>query len=282
MRSMRQCAGLYAMQLLLPTFARAAEVAHRIQADLLAGKIQNPYGKDDESRFSAALTPADLLVEDIIGAEVYRLFSDVSFMGEEHALDRVSNLFPRDADYVLTLDPINGTLYYMHGVPQWDMIVSLRYRDEYVAGMIYLPHKGLAYAAERDDGAYCLLLNQEIRNPLPFRLHDWGSTVQVNTGNRKTLEGLRKARYHVVNSRTDYRDGDRDWKYATHGILTGSLCGILKENTNMIDSGVIAFIAEEAGATVTPTRFDPMTGRGGTTIIGATPEIHDAIVQAIA
>lgn len=283
MKTIGELGVMAALETFVPAVIRAGQIALRIQDDLTKGRIANPYGKDDESRFTAALTPGDLVVENYLGAEVLGQFADVSFFGEEHELDQVSRLFPANGKYVVTLDPINGTLYYMQGVPQWDIIMTVVQDARIVGALVCLPYWQQIYVAERGQGAriYEYISDREFDH-CPFHLRPQERMIQINSSDPRIRGRLEEAGYHVVSSRTDYRDGDVDWRYATHGILTGRLCGIYKQLPNLIDSGAVAMIAKEAGGKVSEANFHRTTYRGDSMVVGANKQIHDDIMQATA
>ncbi len=80
-----------------------------------------------------------------------------------HAIltEEAGRIGPKNSDYLWIIDPIDGTLNFMHGVPQYAVSIALLYRDEVVLGVVYDVAKNELFHAEKGQGAF--LDNRRIR-----------------------------------------------------------------------------------------------------------------------
>lgn len=85
--------------------------------------------KDDDSPVTAADRTAETLLRDRIRAR----FPDHGIIGEEFGTER------EDAEFVWILDPIDGTISYVAGVPLFGTLIGLLHGGEPVLGVIHQP-----------------------------------------------------------------------------------------------------------------------------------------------
>ena len=79
------------------------------------------------------MSEADRECEDLIVAELARLFPEDGFLGEERGLRNP------DAAAIWVIDPIDGTHNFLTGIPFWCVSVGLVVAGELVLGIIYDP-----------------------------------------------------------------------------------------------------------------------------------------------
>lgn len=205
--------------------------------------------------FASALTDADIAVQTAFALRLKTTFADVSFYGEEAEHDRVSKYIPSGRPYTVTLDPINGTLYYKHGLPIFETIVTLCEGDRIIGALIYLPAKNILFRAINHGGK---------RQLDEYRLNSQGDILdqvtrelcQQKKRQRVVLLGEEFADRESAIKAADLRpvfpwrdfNGQKDWTHASSGILLDDCVGILNRSTQLIDGGAVAFAAECAGA----------------------------------
>ena len=102
------------------------------------------------------VTNADLKVEKIIIEELKKARPDFSFISEENGIKKNKN-----TNNTWIIDPIDGTVNFLHGVPHFAISIALRSNNEIVSGLIYDPIKDEMFFAEKNNGAF--LNNQKIR-----------------------------------------------------------------------------------------------------------------------
>ena len=102
------------------------------------------------------VTNADLKIEKIIIEELKKARPDFSFITEENGIKKNKN-----TKNTWIIDPIDGTVNFLHGVPHFAISIALRSNNEIVSGLIYDPIKDEMFFAEKNNGAF--LNNQKIR-----------------------------------------------------------------------------------------------------------------------
>ena len=79
------------------------------------------------------VTAADRAAENAMRALIRKNFPDHGIVGEEYGSERT------DAEYVWTLDPIDGTKSFIAGMPAWGTLIGLMRFGEPVFGMMHQP-----------------------------------------------------------------------------------------------------------------------------------------------
>ena len=102
------------------------------------------------------VTNSDLKVEKIIIEELKKARPNFSFISEENGIEN-----NKDKNNTWIIDPIDGTINFLHGIPHFAISIALRSKNEIVSGLIYDPIKDEMFFAEKDNGAF--FNNQRIR-----------------------------------------------------------------------------------------------------------------------
>ena len=95
------------------------------------------------------VTNSDLKVEKIIIEELRKARPNFSFLSEEKGKE-----INKDKKNMWIIDPIDGTLNYLHGVPHFAISIALKSNDEIISGLIYDPIKDEMFFAEKNNGAF--------------------------------------------------------------------------------------------------------------------------------
>ena len=102
------------------------------------------------------VTNSDLRVEKIIIEELKKAKPNYSVISEENGIEN-----NKDKNNTWIIDPIDGTINFLHGIPHFAISVALRSNNEIVSGLIFDPIKNEMFFAEKDNGAF--FNNQRIR-----------------------------------------------------------------------------------------------------------------------
>ncbi|MEE9258276.1 MAG: inositol monophosphatase family protein [Nitrospinaceae bacterium] len=105
--------------------------------------------KVDRKSDRSPVTIADRKAEEILRKKISRDFPDHGIIGEEFGEDNA------DAEWVWTIDPIDGTLSFIRGLPLFASLIALLRRGEPVLGIIALPALGETAWAVKGKGAHC-------------------------------------------------------------------------------------------------------------------------------
>ena len=95
------------------------------------------------------VTNADIKVEKIIIDELKKARPGYSFITEENG--RIKN---KDQNNNWVIDPIDGTVNFLHGIPHFAISIALQSNNEIVSGVIYDPIKDEIFFAEKNNGAF--------------------------------------------------------------------------------------------------------------------------------
>jgi myo-inositol-1(or 4)-monophosphatase len=121
------------------------ELAHRAGAELRARAERE---RSVEAKGHAdVVTDADKASEAIIIGAIRERFPDHGILAEE------SGAAVGAGEYQWLIDPLDGTLNYLHGLPIYCVSLALLRHGEPYVGVIYDPSRGELFAAERGGGA---------------------------------------------------------------------------------------------------------------------------------
>ena len=95
------------------------------------------------------VTNSDLTVEKIIIEELKKARPHYSFISEENGVEN-----NKDINNTWVIDPIDGTVNFLHGIPHFAISIALKSNNEIVSGLIYDPIKDEMFFAEKDNGAF--------------------------------------------------------------------------------------------------------------------------------
>lgn len=271
---------------LLPMLKLAARYAQQIQS-----QIRAQPSKDYDNIFAAALSDADLSVQTMMEVALLGTFPQLRFFGEEHEKTYNTKYFRgitlgEQNDYLITLDPIDGTRFYLDGHDNYCVILTILNRDEYEGAIALAPSQDVYYYAFRGEGAYRGTFADGLEDCLPFHLSTVSNTIYLSRDVVPDIYAALSDRYRAMCLLTDY---SAEHQIPNHtDILSGKVCGSILGSGKFIDSAAIAFLAQEAGGIVTtwdgsalpPLHTSNEYQRPGM-LIAASADIHKDLVQAV-
>ncbi|HUG71673.1 MAG TPA: inositol monophosphatase family protein [Pirellulaceae bacterium] len=101
------------------------------------------------------VSEADLASQVAIHEVIHAAFPDHDFLGEEGNGCATEE---RKSEFRWIVDPLDGTVNYVHGLPAYSVSVALEHRGEVQAGVVYDPIADECFSAVRGEGAF---LNRE-------------------------------------------------------------------------------------------------------------------------
>lgn len=101
--------------------------------------------KDDQTPVSEV----DLQCEEMLREQIRRRYPDHGIIGEEFGSEQ------GDAEFVWTIDPIDGTQNLIHGIPTFGTIIGLLYRGKPSLGWIDHPVLGSSLRGGVGVGSFC-------------------------------------------------------------------------------------------------------------------------------
>lgn len=125
-----------------------------ISAARAAGEVALGFSATSARRWdkpdgAGPVTEADLAVNDLLHETLRSARPDYGWLSEEteDSDDRLSR------DRVFIIDPIDGTRSFAEGSSTWAHAIAIAERGVVTAGVVYLPKRGLMYAAAAGQGA---------------------------------------------------------------------------------------------------------------------------------
>ena len=95
------------------------------------------------------VTNSDLRVEKIIIEELKKAKPNYSIISEENGIEK-----NKDKDNTWIIDPIDGTINFLHGIPHFAISIALKSKNEIISGLIFDPIKNEMFYAEKENGAF--------------------------------------------------------------------------------------------------------------------------------
>tara|TARA_B110001452_G_scaffold215506_1_gene186686 strand:- start:28 stop:768 length:741 start_codon:yes stop_codon:yes gene_type:complete len=95
------------------------------------------------------VTNSDLKAEKIIIEELKKAKPKYSIISEESGIED-----NKDKTNTWIIDPIDGTINFLHGIPHFAISIALKSNNEIVSGLIFDPIKNEMFYAEKDNGAF--------------------------------------------------------------------------------------------------------------------------------
>ena len=102
------------------------------------------------------VTKSDKHVEKILIEELSKSKKNYSFVTEESGI--INN---KDKENIWIIDPIDGTMNFLHGIPHFAICIAHIFKEEIISGLIFDPIKDEMFFAEKNKGSF--LNNQRLR-----------------------------------------------------------------------------------------------------------------------
>jgi myo-inositol-1(or 4)-monophosphatase len=135
-----------------PDPERIAELAVRV-AGAAGGELLSRWGTATGVRTKTSETDlvsdADLASESVIRSLVAATRPGDTVVGEELPAAFGSS------GCTWIVDPLDGTVNYLHGRPQWSVSLAVTIAGSATVGVVHMPALGLTYEAVRGGGAWC-------------------------------------------------------------------------------------------------------------------------------
>ena len=205
------------------------------------------------------VTSADLSSEETIIKILQKGYSEIEIMSEE--TNSKTNLNEHEKMWII--DPLDGTLNFLHGLPHFAISMALMVKKEIISGIIYDPIKDELFWAEKGIGAF--LNGKRIRVSARSQLKDalvstgipWKGMESSHKNYLKILENIMKSssgirRYgaaaldlaYVAAGRYDafWEFNLKTWDIAAGALIVkeaGGYVGNINKNENYLYTGNI-------------------------------------------
>ncbi|MEM9264636.1 MAG: inositol monophosphatase family protein [Cyanobacteria bacterium P01_F01_bin.13] len=272
---------------LLPSLKIAAGYAQKIQTSISA----HPDKFDSENFFATALTDADLSIQTFIEVTLLSFFPDIRFYGEEFEKTYNTKYFRSielgaQDDYLVTLDPIDGTRFYMDGHPNYQIILTVLNTDSFEAVIALSPALNQFYYALRGQGTFYGTLADDLDSCQPLKIKTPKDQVLLSWALTHLADKL-EGKFETICVKTDY---SRERAIPnTNGLLTGDLTGAILAAGQFIDGGALSWMAQEMGYIISdhqgnslPALSECKDYKWPGVVVGSSPEVHKKLLAALA
>ncbi|QGZ53139.1 inositol monophosphatase [Streptomyces sp. QHH-9511] len=233
-----------------PTLPRSADplgaelLALALEAGRRAGALLRDGRPDDLAVARTKSSPIDVVTEMDIAAE--KLITgflaehrpDDGFLGEEGASS------PGSSGVRWVIDPLDGTVNYLYGLPTWAVSIAAERDGETLVGVVEAPMRRETYHAVLGGGAYAGERRLTVRAPAPL------DQALISTGfayvQTRRARQAEVARHLVPRVRDIRRGGSAAIDLCD--VAAGRLDGYYERGLNPWDLAAGDLIAREAGA----------------------------------
>ncbi|MDQ0380206.1 myo-inositol-1(or 4)-monophosphatase [Amycolatopsis thermophila] len=244
--------------------SEAAELARRARDAMVAGE---PVQVETKSTATDVVTAVDRAVEQLVRDRLAELRPGDHVLGEEAGGSSGDGV-------TWVVDPIDGTVNFLYGVPLFAVSLAAQVGGVSVAGAVVEPVSGRCWTAVRGSGAW--LDGRRLSVSSPSRL----DLSLVGTGFAYSAQRRARQAQFVAGLLTRVRDVRRAGVASLDlcAVAAGWLDGYVEHGLNRWDWAVGALVAEEAGAVVSLPGEDGALGTDAT--FAAAPSIAEALHAA--
>jgi myo-inositol-1(or 4)-monophosphatase len=252
---------------LLPPACAAMDLARELFLTCSPGRVTTKGERDMASE-------VDYAIERRLAEYLRQVTPDIGFLGEEDGLHGD----PQDLTWVL--DPVDGTVNFIHGSPLCGISLALLHDRSPVVGVVDLPHLGLRYTASVGTGAYC--------GDRRLAVSSATTLVESVVAIGDYAVGAGAAEKNRVRLAITERLAASAQRVRMHGsaaidlvwVAEGRVDGLIMMSNNPWDTAAGVVIAREAGALVVDRDGAAHTMESSATI-AANPALIPVLVQVV-
>ena len=198
---------------------------------------------------------ADLKAEKIIIDELKKAKPNYSIISEENGIEN-----NKDKNNTWIIDPIDGTINYLHGIPHFAISIALKTKNEIVSGCIFDPIKDEIFYAEKNIGAF--FNNRRIRVSKKNKINE---CLFVTGGKIKKKLDIQYRRSGSA---------ALDMAY----VAAGRYDGYFQNELNLWDIAAGIILIKEAGGLINEIDLSQSKKLN---VITSTPDIHQKMLEKI-
>ncbi|GAA3082010.1 inositol monophosphatase family protein [Streptosporangium carneum] len=222
------------------TFVRLAEEISREAGEmLLAKRPARPEVLATKSSPTDVVTALDRASEELIRARIRAVRPDDAILGEEGGSTGGGRVR-------WIVDPIDGTVNFLYGLPEWAVSIAVEVDGEVVAGAVNVVPRGEVFTAARGEGAW--LAGQRLRcnTGVPLERALIATGFGYGTGRREVQAEVLA---HVLPRVRDIRRGGSAASDLC-SLAAGRVDGYYERGPQYWDYAAGGLVATEAGARI--------------------------------
>ena len=197
---------------------------------------------------------ADIKAEKIIIEELKKARPNYSIISEENGIEK-----NKDKSNTWIIDPIDGTINFLHGIPHFAISIALQFNNEIVSGLIFDPIKNELFYAEKNNGAF--FNNQRIRVSKKNNINECLFAI-----------GKIKNEPDLIYRRTGCAALDMAY------VASGRYDGYFQNNLNLWDIAAGIIIIKEAGGIINDINLSNI---GNIKVLASSTEINTKFIEKI-
>ncbi len=252
------------------SFAMTAVMEAGAIARSYFGSVKTEYKESDVPY--DVVTEADRTIESLLATQIRARFPEHGIHSEEGA-DK------RGAEYVWTIDPIDGTSNFARNIPHFSICLGLLFQGEPVVGVVFNPITDECFSFQKGQGAWC---NGVSLTPKPATALE-ASTVLLTVGSREGEWNWGLTMYkHLLEARARVRNlGSSALDFCF--LAAGRVDAVIYAGVSLYDIAPAVGIVREMGGAIElfDTGSNAPLAPGPEKVVGAqTPELR-ALVRSL-
>jgi myo-inositol-1(or 4)-monophosphatase len=253
--------------------AVAIDAARAAGRRLLESFEGAPTGVDAKSSHTDLVSDADRESETAIVSAIRWAFAADAVVAEEGSLEQGGS------GRTWYVDPLDGTVNYLYGVPHWSVVICLADSDGALAGVVYDPVRDELFGAERGLGAWVSRGGGSPRALRTTAVAELGSAL-VATGFAYVADDRKEQARILGGVLGEVRDVRRFGSAALDlsWVGAGRFDAYFESVDKPWDWMAGALIVREAGGRVTELL---QVRSGHPHIVASAPDVHDALVSLL-
>lgn len=223
----------------------ALEIAHAA-GDLLVDQRPSVMTVDTKTSETDVVTAMDKAAEAFIIEKIKAQRPNDLFIGEEGTVNNSDN--PTNVKWIV--DPIDGTVNYLHKHPIWSVSIGVKVDEITQVGVVHAPLLGETYLAIKNQGAY--LINKNGRERVQITRNTTLSHTLVATGFSYESAKRKKHGQVIAEISDQVRDFRRDGSAAIDLCMVGlgRVDAYFETGLHPWDYTAGALFVEEAGGKI--------------------------------
>jgi myo-inositol-1(or 4)-monophosphatase len=252
------------------------EIAHMAGEILMTGRPDAARASIVET--STKTSPTDIVTERDLASEKAIVAAILGARPEDGIIGEEGSNIESTSGYTWIIDPLDGTINYLYGSPNWAVSIAVADPSGTLAGVVYAPLVGVEYWAVRGEGGYRIDRDGEVRLPKVEDV-DLSHALFATGFGYKTERRAQQIRVmsHVLPQIRDIRrkgSAALDLCMAASGIVNG----YFERGAHPWDYAAGALVARESGCIVSGLRGNP---ESATLVVCAPPKLHAQIVSLL-
>lgn len=218
------------------------------------------------------VTEIDRKAEAEIVNTLRRSYPDHAFLCEENGL-----IGDKDAEYRWVIDPLDGTMNFIHGLPHFSVSIALQQKGRLYQAIVYDPMRQELFTASKGEGAF--LDNKRLRVSSTLHLENALLTSGFPNRDGQDLDFYQRTARHYTERASGVRrlgSAALDLAY----VAAGRVDGCWLSGLNAWDMAAGGLLVREAGGLLNDFNGgDNWLDRGE--VIAATPKVHHQMLEVM-